>query len=218
YDLETGQFISADPIGFEGGINLYVYVGDNPLTRVDPLGLQATGAPGGFDCDKSLANLLEKYKDERVVKAALQCHVNITCSDDCKGLMGVAYVAEGESYVNVCLDKNKIENEQDLAYIVIHELTHAYGWIINDKSLCQDEDSDSCPPVPDPKENPIKCKDCTGLERAAYAASCSVFHHKNSGAWYKCVKAGVCVSCQHACPALEKKYKEGKCNFPAPTK
>ena len=38
YDSETGQYISADPIGLLGGVNPYGYV-PNPLRWVDPLGL-----------------------------------------------------------------------------------------------------------------------------------------------------------------------------------
>jgi hypothetical protein len=40
YDPESGRFLSADPIGFEGGdVNLYVYVGNNPVNYSDPSGL-----------------------------------------------------------------------------------------------------------------------------------------------------------------------------------
>ncbi|MBI5196253.1 MAG: transglutaminase [Nitrospirae bacterium] len=39
YDPEVGRFISEDPIGFEGGINLYAYVLNNPVLLIDPLGL-----------------------------------------------------------------------------------------------------------------------------------------------------------------------------------
>ncbi|MEK6589051.1 MAG: RHS repeat-associated core domain-containing protein, partial [Nitrospinota bacterium] len=39
YDAKVGRFINRDPIGFEGGINLYVYVGNNPVSYIDPLGL-----------------------------------------------------------------------------------------------------------------------------------------------------------------------------------
>jgi RHS repeat-associated protein len=39
YDPEVGRFINKDPIGYEGGINLYGYVGGNPTHWVDPLGL-----------------------------------------------------------------------------------------------------------------------------------------------------------------------------------
>lgn len=40
YRPETGTYIQKDPIGFEGGdVNLWRYVGNNPVNFVDPLGL-----------------------------------------------------------------------------------------------------------------------------------------------------------------------------------
>jgi RHS repeat-associated protein len=39
YDPETGRYISADPIGLEGGMNLYAYVGADPINAIDPEGL-----------------------------------------------------------------------------------------------------------------------------------------------------------------------------------
>ncbi len=36
---DLGRFISADPIGFAGGLNLYSYSSNNPVGRVDPSGL-----------------------------------------------------------------------------------------------------------------------------------------------------------------------------------
>ncbi|MDD5452109.1 MAG: RHS repeat-associated core domain-containing protein [Desulfovibrionales bacterium] len=45
YDPNVGRFISEDPIGFEGGdVNLYAYVGNNPIMLIDPLGLCAKTA------------------------------------------------------------------------------------------------------------------------------------------------------------------------------
>ncbi len=41
-DTETGRFTSKDPIGIQGGINFYLYVDDNPINRIDPLGLKGS--------------------------------------------------------------------------------------------------------------------------------------------------------------------------------
>ncbi len=44
YDPDAGRFISQDPIGLAGGINLYQYA-PNPLVWVDPLGLAFRHVP-----------------------------------------------------------------------------------------------------------------------------------------------------------------------------
>lgn len=46
YDSEVGRFINKDPIGLAGGLNMYAYVGNNPVNGIDPIGLYS---PGPFD-------------------------------------------------------------------------------------------------------------------------------------------------------------------------
>lgn len=39
YDVEAGRFVTKDPIGFAGGVNLYVYVNNNSVNYIDSVGL-----------------------------------------------------------------------------------------------------------------------------------------------------------------------------------
>ncbi len=57
YDPQQGRFLTRDPIGYDGGINLYSYTANDPINFSDPLGLWtigfggkvgATGGGGGF--------------------------------------------------------------------------------------------------------------------------------------------------------------------------
>src|SRR5439155_12498012 len=47
YSATLGRWISRDPIGERGGINLYGYVENDPIRRIDPLGLRPSS---GFNC------------------------------------------------------------------------------------------------------------------------------------------------------------------------
>ncbi|QBG48196.1 RHS repeat-associated core domain-containing protein [Verrucomicrobia bacterium S94] len=42
YDPTSGRWLSKDPIGISGGLNLYVFCGNDPVNKIDPMGLCET--------------------------------------------------------------------------------------------------------------------------------------------------------------------------------
>jgi RHS repeat-associated protein len=49
YDPTTGRYITPDPIGLEGGINLFVYVASNPMNWIDPWGIWGVNVHSGTE-------------------------------------------------------------------------------------------------------------------------------------------------------------------------
>ncbi len=84
YDPSIGRFLNKDPIGFAGGdVNLYGYVGQNPLIWVDPYGLAARGnhkldAGQVLKIKEQLKNLSLDNKTRNELKAKLKRHEKAT--------------------------------------------------------------------------------------------------------------------------------------------
>lgn len=52
FDSQLGRWLNRDPIAERGGINLYAYVSNSPLSTIDPSGLLQ--APGTGKCKKCM--------------------------------------------------------------------------------------------------------------------------------------------------------------------
>ena len=48
YDAELGRWLNEDPIGERGGINLYRFVSNQPVSRADARGLGRVNANAGL--------------------------------------------------------------------------------------------------------------------------------------------------------------------------
>ena len=65
-------------MGLSAGVNLYAYVGDNPVNSIDPLGLSNAKSPKSLNCcelaseiNRLSRELEERYKDEQLMQRSL---------------------------------------------------------------------------------------------------------------------------------------------------
>jgi len=64
YDPKTGRYLTPDPIGLRGGINPFVYVLNNPVNAIDPLGLMSATSAAAIDAIINNPNIPHEQKIE----------------------------------------------------------------------------------------------------------------------------------------------------------
>jgi RHS repeat-associated protein len=67
YSPTLGRFLQVDPIGYEDQVNLYAYVGNDPVNRVDPSGLSDLNLFHISDTIYEWARLFEPNQNDRGV-------------------------------------------------------------------------------------------------------------------------------------------------------
>ena len=82
YDPVLKRFVSEDPIGIEGGANLYAYVDGDPLSRIDPLGLWSIGDP----LDQGFVDWITGFGDAFLIPQLIRNAAGIGGVDECSDL------------------------------------------------------------------------------------------------------------------------------------
>jgi len=130
YDARMGRFIQRDPIWYADDVNLYTYVGNNPMNYVDPWGLKGRGvnAENKYNLlamkhplyDKSVNTKQEKQINDLIVAMMKDTYDAMHGKEN----WWVASIKTKETQIqNICNSAKKIDNPYCINLATKKEIT-----------------------------------------------------------------------------------------------
>lgn len=104
YDPEIGRYVTQDPIGLEGGVNVYSYANGNPILYIDPRGEVAPLIVWGARAAAgALAAALKKCAKDPVCRCrAMYAAKEVPCRIPCPGNASCSYLKFAASALEMC--------------------------------------------------------------------------------------------------------------------
>jgi RHS repeat-associated protein len=134
YDPDCGRYISQDPIGLNGGTNLYAYV-TNPAAWIDPLGLFGVYIFETKNGNSYIGKAVDKqrYYDSTFVRTRLDGSLPAAGGDINKAVSRGAYMDTKSPCATI--------SEEDYAFMVEHTVMVSYGLMTGAKPSLNKIDS-----------------------------------------------------------------------------
>ena len=104
YDPAHARWLNRDPIGEAGGVNLYGYVGGNPASLIDPLGLMCWSDFSAGEAGESDANFALSKNPTLAAVAALAPLAVLALPEFAAGLEEASFF-DGASYTSKVLQQ-----------------------------------------------------------------------------------------------------------------
>ena len=171
----TGRWPSRDPIGEEGGLNLYAFIENNSINEIDILGMIASGK----DCEKC-EKLVKAAKSKGDIAKLISYLDKQNCSTpiSCKCTKHGGYwqpprgMKWGKKAVGSIFVSCKMKTASQVETVLLHELAHAVQG-------CQGHAGNSC-----------EERACMEVQ-AYFFANCA---HRTGAARVACAKKGAIYS------------------------